>query len=98
MALAQIIVEHQRLVILRLLSEVSGYDLNESIIQDGLDRYGLDISRDALRAQLEWLAELGLVTLEKLGSTYIATLTGRGEDVAAGRSMVSGIKKPRPGE
>lgn len=63
MALAQIIVEHQRLVILRLLSEVSG-----------------------------------LVTLEKLGSTYIATLTGRGEDVAAGRSMVSGIKKPRPGE
>ncbi|KLV09584.1 hypothetical protein ABT56_00405 [Photobacterium aquae] len=98
MTLSQIIVEHQRLVVLRLLSEVPGYDLNESIIQDGLDRYGLDISRDALRAQMEWLAELGLVTLEKLGSTYIATLTGRGEDIACGRASVSGIKKPRPGE
>ncbi|MGF1680207.1 MULTISPECIES: VpaChn25_0724 family phage protein [Photobacterium] len=98
MAITQILREHQRLVILRLLSEVPGYDLNESIIQDGLDRYGLDISRDALRAELEWLSELGLITLEKLGSTYIATLTGRGEDVASGRAKVSGIKKPRPGE
>jgi len=98
MAISKIIVSHQRLVVLRLLSEVPGYDLNDSIIQDGLDRYGLDISRDALRAQLEWLEELGLVTLEKLGSTYIATLTGRGGDVACGRATVSGIKKPRPGE
>ncbi|MDO6542804.1 VpaChn25_0724 family phage protein [Photobacterium sanguinicancri] len=98
MAITQILREHQRLVILRLLSEVPGYDLNESIIQDGLDRYGLDISRDALRAELEWLCELGLIILEKLGSTYIATLTGRGEDVASGRAKVSGIKKPRPGE
>ncbi|MDX1301204.1 ArsR family transcriptional regulator [Photobacterium sp.] len=98
MAISQIIVEHQRLVILRLLSEVPGYDLNESILQDGLDRYGLDISRDALRAQLEWLQELSLVALEKLGTTYVATLTVRGGDIAVGRATVSGIKKPRPGE
>ncbi|MCE9679603.1 ArsR family transcriptional regulator [Shewanella sp. AS1] len=98
MALQDIITEHQRLVILRLLAEVPGFDLNESILQDGLDAYGLDISRDGLRTQLAWLAEQGLIRLEKLGGTQKATLTSRGEDVALGRAVVPGIKRPRAGE
>ena len=98
MALQQILQEHQRLVILRLLGEVPGFDLNESILQDGLNAYGLDISRDGLRTQLAWLAEQGLVTLEKLGGTQKAVLTSRGEDVAQGRAVVPGIKRPRAGE
>ncbi|NKF51375.1 ArsR family transcriptional regulator [Shewanella sp. WXL01] len=98
MALKTIINEHQRLVILRLLSEVPGYDLNESILQDGLDAYGLDISRDALRTQLSWLAEQGLITVETVESTQKAMLTARGEDVATGRAHVPGVKRPRAGE
>lgn len=98
MALQEIMKEHQRLVVLRLLAEVSGFDLNESILQDGLNAYGLDISRDSLRTQLAWLAEQGLITLQKLGSTQKAVLTARGEDVAQGRAVVPGIKRPRAGE
>ncbi|AQS38592.1 hypothetical protein Sps_03465 [Shewanella psychrophila] len=98
MALKQIMNEHQRLVILRLLGEVPGFDLNESILQDGLNAYGLDISRDGLRTQLAWLAEQDLVTLDKVGSTQKAVLTARGEDVANGRAVVPGIKRPRAGE
>ena len=44
MAMKQIMAEHQRLVILRLLSEDLGYDLNESILQDGLEAYSISIS------------------------------------------------------
>ncbi|MCH4295586.1 ArsR family transcriptional regulator [Shewanella sp. 3B26] len=97
MALANIMAEHQRLVILRLLAEVPGYELNESILQDGLDAYGLNVSRDALRTQLAWLTEQGLVALQTVGNTQLATLNGRGEDVAAGRAYVPGVKRPRAG-
>lgn len=98
MAMKQILQEHQRLVILRCLSEVPGYDLNESILQDSLDLYGLDISRDALLTQLSWLEEQGCISLKDLSGTQIATLNNRGLDVVAGRASVPGIKRPRPGE
>ncbi len=98
MALKQLIAEHQRLVILRMLSDVPGYDLNESILQDGLSAYGLDISRDVLKTQLSWLEEQGLITIDKVGTTQKAMLQARGEDVANGRAHVPGIKRPRAGE
>lgn len=98
MTLANLMTEHQRLVILRLLSEVPGYDLNESILQDSINAYGLNISRDGLRTQLAWLAEQGLLILRPVGGSQLASLTGRGEDVAAGRATVPGIKRPRAGE
>lgn len=96
MALQDLMTEHQRLVVLRLLNEVSGFELNESILQDGLARYGLTISRDALRTQLYWLAEQQYIKLETVGQTLLASLTQRGLDVALGHAFVPGIKRPRP--
>ncbi|EKE75199.1 hypothetical protein [Gallaecimonas xiamenensis] len=96
--MAQLLQEHQRLVILRLLHEASGMDLNESILQDGLDAYGLDISRDNLRVQLAWLAEQGMLSLEPVGRSQVARLTVRGEDTARGRARVPGIKRPSAGD
>jgi DNA-binding transcriptional ArsR family regulator len=94
--LAELMKEHQRLVILRMLSEDSGYDLNESILQDGINAVGLDISRDALRTQLAWLEEQGLISVENVGNIKVARLNGRGLDVANGRANVPGIKRPSP--
>jgi len=98
MAMKTIIQEHQRLVVLRLLSEDLGYDLNESILQDGLGIYSLSISRDALRTQLAWLEEQGCITLSELQGTQLAKLTPRGLDIANGSAIQPGIKRPRPGE
>ncbi len=95
--LAELMKEHQRLVILRMLSEDSGYDLNESILQDGINAVGLDISRDALRTQLAWLEEQGLISVEKASAiSKWPDSTGRGLDVANGRANVPGIKRPSP--
>ena len=98
MAMQDIMAEHQRLSILISLVQVSGYQLNESIIRDTLDVYGLDISRDGLRTQLSWLEEQGLITIEKINNrVWVATITGRGEDVANGVAIVPGVKRPRAG-
>lgn len=86
----------RRLVILRCLSEDQGYDLNESMLQTMLGALGHNVSRDRLRTDLEWLKEQGLVTLRSVVSVQVATLTGRGLDVACGRVTVPGVKRPSP--
>lgn len=96
MSLRDLLTQDQRLVILRSLAE-AGYDANESIISDCLDLYSHDISRDLVRTHLSWLEEQGLLTLERLRDGYmVASITQRGLDVAQGRVVVSGVKRPRP--
>lgn len=92
----QILTADQRLVLLRTLQE-TGFDANESILSSGLEMYGHRISRDLVRNHLNWLEEQGLVRLERLANGYmVATITARGADVAEGRVVVDGVKRPRP--
>ncbi|WP_299734021.1 ArsR family transcriptional regulator [uncultured Endozoicomonas sp.] len=95
MSYQSVLHEDQRLVILRTLVEMNGYQANESILQTILDSYGHNISRDLVISHLQFLQELGLVRLEDINGIQVATLLGRGEDVAAGRTSVSGVKRPR---
>ncbi|PSU49473.1 hypothetical protein C9J12_08265 [Photobacterium frigidiphilum] len=95
MELEKFMKEDQRLVILRSLQEMPGYEANESIIDCCLDGWGHRVSRDAVRMHLSWLEEMALVSLRDLGDYKIATLTGRGEDVATGQAVVPGVKRPR---
>ncbi|GAA4650828.1 hypothetical protein GCM10023116_31110 [Kistimonas scapharcae] len=87
--------ECQRLVILRCLSEMTGYKANESILQNLLDCYGYSLSRDQVKTHMAWLAEQGLITVDTVADIQVATLTARGEDCAAGRAQVPGVKRPR---
>jgi Fe2+ or Zn2+ uptake regulation protein len=88
--------ENARLNILRSLHEGSGYQAPDSILHEVLTKYGIHFSRDQVRTNLSWLQEQGLITINMLGSTYVATLTSRGADVALGRAQVPGIKRPEP--
>lgn len=95
MSFKELLQEDQRLVILRSLHEMAGYEANESIIDSCLDAYGHKISRDMVRNHLAWLDEQGLITLRDVGGCQVARLTGRGEDVATGQAQVPGVKRPR---
>ncbi|EOV1090641.1 ArsR family transcriptional regulator [Vibrio fluvialis] len=95
MSFKELLTEDQRLVILRSLHEMAGYEANESIIDSCLDAYGHKISRDMVRNHLAWLEEQGLITLRDVGGCQVARLTGRGEDVATGQAQVPGVKRPR---
>lgn len=96
MKMREILEQQSRLVILRSLVECRG-EANESMLQTCLDVYGVKVSRDEVRTQQAWLAEQGLVENEDVAGCIVSTLTGRGQDVAEGRSSVPGVKKPRIG-
>ncbi|APC14540.1 hypothetical protein BLL42_01870 [Pseudomonas frederiksbergensis] len=83
-----------RLVILRLLAEMTAYRANSSVLTMALDNYGHTLSRDQVKTELHWLLEQGALTLDDVGPVLVATLTERGQDIAAGRARVPGIKRP----
>ena len=89
--------EDRRLVLLRLLAEVEGYEANSSVLQSALASFGHTMSRDSVHTELAWLAEQGLVSTTPLASIVVAKLTARGLDAAQGRATVPGVKRPGPG-
>ena len=93
-SMREFVVSDQRLLILRSLREMTGCSANESILDECLEAYGHSISRDAVRTQMRWLEEQGLVAVEEAGSVLVATLRERGAEVAAGRARVDGVKRP----
>lgn len=90
-----IFAQDQRLMILKSLDD-AGYDANEDILTSCLDNYGHRLSREQVRTHLLWLEEHGLVTVNKLADYFVATITQKGLDVAQGRAVVYGVKRPRP--
>lgn len=88
---------HLRLTILRVLAEAPAYKVNDSLLTSACDHVGVPATRDQVRAQLAWLKEVGLVSLEEpVVSLTIATATQRGLDVAAGRASAPGVQRPSP--
>lgn len=97
MSFANFLREDQRLVILRILNELPGYTSNSSVIYEALTRYGHNPSRDQVKVELRWLEEQGLVTVDDIQTVLVVRLAERGADVAAGRAIVPGVKRPGAG-
>lgn len=86
--------EDRRLLLLRLLAESSTLRSNSSIMHTSLYAMGLTASRDEVRADLSWLAEMGLVRLEDaMAHIDVVSLTPRGHDVARGSTYVPGVSR-----
>jgi len=95
MMFAELIAKDMRLVILRSMVE-DGNSLNESMLQSVLEMFGHTVSRDRVRTEMRWLEEQGLIRVEDVHGVLVGRLTGRGADVAEGRSRIDGVKAPRP--
>ena len=93
----ELVMADMRLVILRLLADDADYECNSSVLQMAVEQYGHRVSRDQLHTELAWMSEQGLVTLTEIHSVQIAKLTTRGLDVAQGRVVQPGVKRPGPG-
>lgn len=87
--------QDQRLVLLRILSELPSYRSNSSVLVGLMEQLGHTMTRDQVKTELRWLAEQGLLTVEDAGAVIVATLNERGQDVADGRARVDGIARPR---
>lgn len=89
--------EDRRLSILLVLMESPSYSANLFLVQTAVAQiYGHNASLDQLRTDTAWLAEQGLLSNKVTGEVTVATLTQRGVDVAAGRSVQPGVKRPMP--
>lgn len=89
--------ERRRLAVLELLAGAPGYSHNDGVLRAALRAVGHPVSADALRADLAWLAEQGLVEVQEAAAgVRVARLRERGEDVAAGRAGCPGVARPGP--
>lgn len=85
----------RRRAILAALSIAPGYALPHRAVRGQIEAVGYTASLDLLRADIAWLAEMGLVEPLELDH---ARLTDRGLDIALGRAQVPGVRRPEPGE
>ncbi len=86
--------EDRRLVILRVLADMPAYRTNSFLLNTLLAQWGHEPSTDQVKGDVAWLQEQGLVTYDDVEGVYVTTLTTRGADVAAGRAVVPGVKRP----
>lgn len=94
----QVIREEARLIILKSLALQVDERLNSSLLLHELERVAIRRERAWLHAELDWLAEIGAVTLIEAGSVKVATLTERGARHLDRSLAIEGIKRPaRPG-
>lgn len=97
MSFRDFIAEHRRLFILQLLDDI-GKSGSEDIVYQGARRGfrpAKGITRDVIRADLEWMRDRHLLSFEWLEDTMlVVNLTERGEYVVTGDVEVEGIKVP----
>lgn len=93
----QTLTEDRRLVLLRGLAAAAQYRANAFLLLRYCDAVGHAVSSERIETDLAWLAEQGLVTLDKTAGVTVATLTTRGLDVSQGRARAPGVQQPQPG-
>jgi hypothetical protein len=93
---ADVVREDRRLQMLLVLEASANYCASHYLLSHALDAYAHAVSLDVLKGDLAWLGEQGLVELSQYDDATIARLTNRGLDVAQGRAIHPGVKRPKP--
>jgi Fe2+ or Zn2+ uptake regulation protein len=91
-----LVTEDRRLAVLTLLADSHAYQAGAPMLQMVLAGLGHAVALETVLADLTWLRDAGLVSLREVGGVHIATLSGRGLDVATDRTQVPGVARPRP--
>ena len=96
---AEIVRQDARLIILKALSLQVDERLHSGYLVEELLKFGIDRPREWIHGELDWLAEMGAVTLTKPGTVVVATLAEKGARHLRRAIVIEGIKRPsRPGE
>jgi hypothetical protein len=97
--LTPILQEDRRLMTLFFLMKVGGYQTNDHVLYDALELIGHCVSWDILHSELAWLDQQGIVRLRDADSDIkVIELTRSGMDVAKGRKLIDGVRRPHPEE
>lgn len=96
MRFREFVQEDRRLEILLFLAATAGFGASHYLLHTAVDSVGHVVSMDTLKADLYWLGEQGLVDVNTEGESFIVRLKQRGMDVAEGRTVHPGVKRPKP--
>ncbi|MDQ7003238.1 MAG: ArsR family transcriptional regulator, partial [Ghiorsea sp.] len=76
--------QDRRFLMLKALATENDYTISDMVLKALLKDFGHTLSRDAVRSDLAWLEELGLVSAEQVAGLTIVKITPRGVDVSEG--------------
>lgn len=95
----EILAEDRRSAMLKLLVE-SGGSANERILYTALESLGHRlVTEENVRADLRFLEKAGAIRIEYFQERIaVAHILIRGTEIAAGKTIVEGIKRPTIGE
>ena len=91
---SEVVREEARLLILRSLSEETSGALPSSLLQAGLESWGIHKTREWVHAEIQYLADIGAVQAQPNASVLIVTLMARGLDHVQRRIALPGVKRP----
>lgn len=94
MSMDKIIREESRLIVLRALDEQSDGRLNSELLRVTLEQFGITKSRDWVHDELNWLHQMGAITVITAGTVRVAALTNKGSDHVQRRVVIEGVKRP----
>jgi len=83
-----------RLVILRELAKQTDNRLNESLLHMVLETFGHRRSREWVRQQLRFLAEMNAISVSEAGTVLVAELRRAGLEHVERRSILEGVNRP----
>lgn len=87
--------EEARLIILRSLAEETDGTLNSNLLVRILrERYGVKRERPWVHGELDYLAQMGAISLTDAESVKIAVLIRKGERHLAREIVIEGVKRP----
>lgn len=92
--------EDARLIILKALAEQVNESLASNILEEEvLPRFAIRQDRAWVHTQLDYLANLGAITVASEGTVKVATLTKMGQRHLERSIAIEGVTRPsRPGE
>lgn len=95
----ELVRQDARLIMLKALSLQTDERLHSGYLVAELFGFGIDRTREWVHGELDWLAEMGAVTLTKPGTVVVATLTEKGHRHLRRAIVIEGVQRPsRPGE
>jgi repressor of nif and glnA expression len=83
-----------RLIILKALQAQTDERLHSGFIEKELQTLGIDRPREWVHGEIDWLAQMGAVTVVKHDTVVVATLTEKGARHLRRAIVIEGINRP----
>lgn len=83
-----------RLIILKALAGQPDFRMHSGYLAKELMRFGIDRPREWIHGELDWLEQMGAVTLTRPGSVVVAMITEKGQRHLRMSVVIEGIDRP----